>query len=414
LALLLSAYACEPHTGSEPAVGWHHATHLAQHHDVWCLTSDLHREAVEAELAVRPVEGLTMVYVSVRAGPRTYTGWRIQVHYYRWQLAAARQARRLARTVRFDVAHHVSYIRCWSPSALAVVGIPYVWGPVAGPEGSPPGLWGGLGPAGWVAEAARQLVLRLARFDPTVRLTARRSALAIGASRAAADWVGSVGAARTAVLSPTVAPDDALSRPPVAASDRTADVRFAIIGRLAPWKGHRVAIHALAASGSPGLVLDIIGAGPLQDRLEALASALGVADRVHFHDVDRAGMFRLLEGADVLLHPAVHNPGPTVLFEAMALRRPVLALDMGTEDVPVDVGIFLHPPRTHRQAVSDLAAAMRRLADDPAARRVMGEAGRLAVETSFNWTARARLLAELYRQVHAAADGHAPETRVTG
>lgn len=411
--LLLSAYACAPHRGSEPAVGWHHAVHLAEHHDVWCLTSEQHREAVEAELAINPVPGLTMVYVPVRARhPATYIGWRIQVHYYRWQRAASRTIRELSRTVDFDIAQHVSYVRCWSPSALADSGVPYVWGPVAGAEASPMGLWKGLGVSGALFELTRRLILRVAAADPKVRRTATGAAATLVCSTHTGEWATSIGATNPEVLSPSVAPDDALARPVQPPSDRTTGVRFIMIGRLSPWKGHHLAIRALAHSRLSTARLDIVGSGPQQEELQALADRLGVGEQVHFHDVSRERMFELLEEADVLVHPAIHDPGPTVLFEAMAAGRPLISLDMGSADIPDDVGVFLEPD-SHAETVIALASTMSALAADPDRRRQMGRAGRKAAETTFNWTARAAQLADLHRAImdgHPAPSLRSPET----
>ena len=47
--ILLSAYACEPGKGSEPAVGWMWATELAAAgHEVWVLTREANRSSIEA------------------------------------------------------------------------------------------------------------------------------------------------------------------------------------------------------------------------------------------------------------------------------------------------------------------------------------------------------------------------------
>jgi hypothetical protein len=58
LNVLLSAYACEPGRGSEPAVGWNTAVELASHHEVWVLTRANNRPQIEARLAGDPVPGL--------------------------------------------------------------------------------------------------------------------------------------------------------------------------------------------------------------------------------------------------------------------------------------------------------------------------------------------------------------------
>ena len=60
--ILLSAYACEPGRGSEPALGWGWATELARSgHQVWVLTRADNRPAIERDaLAADP--NLNFVY----------------------------------------------------------------------------------------------------------------------------------------------------------------------------------------------------------------------------------------------------------------------------------------------------------------------------------------------------------------
>ena len=45
--ILLSAYACEPNKGSEPGVGWSLAIEMSKHHNVWVITRDNNKSAIE-------------------------------------------------------------------------------------------------------------------------------------------------------------------------------------------------------------------------------------------------------------------------------------------------------------------------------------------------------------------------------
>ena len=50
MKILLSAYACEPNKGSEPAVGWNWAQGLVKlGHEVWVLTRTNNQQTIEAE-----------------------------------------------------------------------------------------------------------------------------------------------------------------------------------------------------------------------------------------------------------------------------------------------------------------------------------------------------------------------------
>ena len=55
-----------------------------------------------------------------------------------------------------------------------------------------------------------------------------------------------------------------------------------VVGRLDIVKGHHLAIKAMAAEGiSPEVHRHLVGLGPLEQELQALAESLGVAPRVH-------------------------------------------------------------------------------------------------------------------------------------
>ena len=58
--------------------------------------------------------------------------------------------------------------------------------------------------------------------------------------------------------------------------------------------------------------------------VRSLAERLGVSDRVHVLG-PRDDVPALLQGADLLIHPARSEPGGAVLLEALVAGRPVLA-----------------------------------------------------------------------------------------
>ena len=102
--ILLSAYACEPGKGSEPAVGWMWATELAAlGHEVWVITRSANRSAIEAALRSREPSRLHFVYCDLPLWARS---WKklpgaIYLYYFLWQWLAFRRARRLQSRAAF-------------------------------------------------------------------------------------------------------------------------------------------------------------------------------------------------------------------------------------------------------------------------------------------------------------------------
>jgi glycosyltransferase involved in cell wall biosynthesis len=105
------------------------------------------------------------------------------------------------------------------------------------------------------------------------------------------------------------------------------------VGHLIERKGHHIAIEALAQL--PGVTLLIAGSGPEEGALKALASRLGVADRVHWAGVvPQTELKWWYSAADALTLCSSREGWANVLLEAMACGTPVIATNIwGTPEV---------------------------------------------------------------------------------
>jgi glycosyltransferase involved in cell wall biosynthesis len=146
----------------------------------------------------------------------------------------------------------------------------------------------------------------------------------------------------------------------------------------------------------PDATFVIAGDGPLRSRLEDLASALGVADRVRFLG-HRADVPALLANCDVFVLPSLYEGLPLSLLEAMASRRPVIATDVpGSNEVVRHAESGWLVPPANPPALAD---AIRRLLDDPAGAERMASAARARVEREFSIERMVRGVEAVYDQV---------------
>ena len=114
-------------------------------------------------------------------------------------------------------------------------------------------------------------------------------------------------------------------------------------GRLTRWKGGTVLVEAMARLGLPATALLVGGAEPKREgyraALEALIAARGLGDRVRLvgHCADMAAALLL---ADVVVHASTDAEafGRTVI-EAQAMRRPVIAADLGAPRETVEEAV---------------------------------------------------------------------------
>ncbi len=216
----------------------------------------------------------------------------------------------------------------------------------------------------------------------------------------AADWRRALGAppGRISVLHNGVdtdrfRPDDAArasARQEVGAGDDCIVIGFC--GRLVAQKGVDVLIHAAArlALQRPRIKLLIIGSDvqSRQDsperfelKLRALARQLGLSDRIEFLGA-RGDVERWYNAMDMLALPSIgFDAFPSVIAEALACGRPVVASRIGgiPEILTGPLEELLVPPND----VDALAATLQRLVADPPWRVRMGRLGREVVETQF-------------------------------
>ena len=412
LKILLSAYACEPDKGSEPGLGWSVAREMAKYHDIWVLTRANNRASIERALRRHPVPQLSFAYFDLPSWARWWKhgSLGVQIYYYLWQVGILFIIRKLHGKVGFDLVHHVTFGKYWTPSLLALLPIPFVWGPLGGAESAPRAFWVDFGFRGKSHEVVRELARWLGEHGPLVRQTVARSALILARTEETAHRLRRLGARDIRIFSDTslrAAEMDRLARSP---SSNGGPVRFVGIGNLLHLKGFHLGLRAFARANIKDAEYWIVGDGPERERLKSAAHHLGIDDRVRFWGaLRREEALQKLAACHALVHPTLHDSGGWVCVEAMAVGRPVICLDLGgpralvTDRTGLKVGA--HDPQ---QAVCDLAKAMQRLAADPELRATLGEGGKQRIRDVFCWEPRGALLSSMYSQlVHNAKAGRA-------
>ncbi|MBK1659528.1 glycosyltransferase family 4 protein [Paracraurococcus ruber] len=185
----------------------------------------------------------------------------------------------------------------------------------------------------------------------------------------------------TAVLNgrdPAVFRPDAAARAAVRAElgAATGDCVVVAVSRLVRHKGYPELLRAMEAA--PGATLWVVGERLATDHGEDLEPHFARAAAVLGPRLRRLGyrhdVARVLAAADAFCLPSHFEGLPMSVIEAMLCGLPVIATDIrGPREMVVEGGTgLLVPP----MAVDPLAAALQRLAEDPALRARMGAAGR--------------------------------------
>lgn len=194
---------------------------------------------------------------------------------------------------------------------------------------------------------------------------------------------------------------------PPAARDE-GPCRLGILGNVRPVKGHDVALEALAHLISDGLDCELHLMGDRSGdpawaaAVDAAAQRLGVAGRITWHAAD-GDPFVFLSGLDILLSPSRSEGLSNAILEGMTAGLPVVATDVGGSGEALGEAGVLVPAGDP----AALAAAVRKLASDPAAARELGRRARHRAAMRFSPAAMATRHVVWYRWLLRTADGSA-------
>ena len=118
-----------------------------------------------------------------------------------------------------------------------------------------------------------------------------------------------------------------------ARASRTQGPRvIASVGRLEKYKGHQRVVAALpeVLAAEPDVRLEVVGTGPYQTEIEALAARLGVAKSVRVRSIppsDRQAMADALASYSLMVSMSDFETHPLAVIEALSVGCPVLVAE---------------------------------------------------------------------------------------
>lgn len=272
-------------------------------------------------------------------------------------------ALRLARRTRYDLVHAVEESVYMAQRIRRRCGTPYVYD--------------------MDSAMARQIAEKFPYFgflrpllEGFERSAARGALAAVPVCEALADVARGYGAKQVfllhdiSLLQPATDSERAAVRaliPPAADA-----VTFMYVGNLESYQGIDLLLDSFARAAAAGPLRLFVAGGRPDDirRYEAKARALGISSATVFLGPQPVGrMAALFEAADVLVSPRIKgNNTPMKLYSYLASGKAVLATDLPThtQALTADTACLAAPEP------EAFAAAMRRLAGDPARRAELG------------------------------------------
>jgi glycosyltransferase involved in cell wall biosynthesis len=190
---------------------------------------------------------------------------------------------------------------------------------------------------------------------------------------------------------------DAISEVP-SGGVRSGDPQIITVGRLVSVKQHDLLIRAFptVVKRFPNAKLVIIGGGPEETRLKALAQELGLSSHIVWTGFVR-NVHDYLRDSDLFVFPSRAEGFGAVTLEAWFNGLPVIAFDVPAQNEIITHGVdglLVEPFETN-----EIAASMIRLIENPLLRRQLGMAGRATYEARYTLEDMVMSTIGIYRSV---------------
>lgn len=410
IRVVLSAYQCGVGMGSVSQIGWEWYSRLSEACQVTLLTHVRNRPSLTA--AGAPVHGSDIIYIDTEwfAGPLyRFAAWcfphsehpkfliaSLDFFVYDW-LAVKQLRQRLKVGKIFDIVHAVTPVSPLAATRLYKLGLPLVLGPWNGGLASP--------------TTFPEIMKAESKWLYPIRNLGRVFDALIGSTRNAAMILTATQATFAAIPKPYQNKCQALLEngvnldlfPPAPYPPAPSDanpLQIVFVGRLLPFKGVGMLLEAVKALAFP-VAVTIVGDGSERGVLEHISTELGLTESVRFTgNLPLNEVSPIMQQAHVFCLPSVRESGGAVLLEAMAVARPVIAVDFGgpAEIVDAAVGVKL-PPTGKADVVQGLIDALTDVREHPQRWQARGEEGRRRVENNYSWAAKIATAIGFYHQL---------------
>ena len=168
----------------------------------------------------------------------------------------------------------------------------------------------------------------------------------------------------------SIAPQDEIENFQSVCSIKPGDFIFGFVGRFEYQKNPESLMEAFStlARTRENLKLIMVGDGSLRHQLEELAKNLGISEYVKFPGFYPSAI--AMASFDVFVLPSRYEGSPYVLHDAALAGLSIISANVGGADILVRDGVNGY--LVDQDAIGEMAAAMRRLMEDPNGAKQMG------------------------------------------
>ena len=403
--IFLGAYACEPHKGSEPEVGWQMANEIAKvmpDDNIYVITKYNNQDLIEKENYPSNVK---FFYYDP---PKWLTFWKkggrgVRTYYYIWMFTAALFMKK--QNIKFDIVHHVTFVNDWLPSfyhLLKTKQNKFVWGPIGSHEGIQ---------AKFLDGNKRKLIEKIRMFlqffyrtiDPSFHTCKSKADCIVGITQNVRSKLN-LDTKKMFIAEPAIAMNKSILNDIKKPKKNHENFIILSVGRLLYIKNFKLTILSFSyfLKNNPHVdnaKLKIIGKGSDRKSLENFTKELGIENKVEFiGEIPRKEVQENFYNANLFLFPTLESAG-FVTLEAMSNYLPVVAMKYGGPQEFIKHYAeeqLVSYEQSYKSIANDLAKKIEIFYLDEKVCDRVAEQNHQDVVDNFTWEAKAQKMKKLY------------------
>ena len=406
--ILYIAASCAPNMGSEDKIGWNIPLESAKINQVYVITTEKQREAIERYRRENKIGNIQFYYVDIpKIHKKIFKGFLFSGQLNAWHRKVMPLAREICLQEKIQIIHQITPVEFRSIGSYGKIpGVKFVCGPLAGGQKVPKELMeytGRYKVVEWLRNITNECVRVLYRISGKMKQCAylwfanNETDIFLRACRAADQ--------KCEVLPDVSISQQDLLRIEERTEQRETGCRFVVAGRLIHLKGHDLLLDAFEQIPSEcDFSCEIVGEGIRLNYLRNRCLQKGLSEKVDFIGaVPYAQMEEIYRSADVLILPSFREATGSVLLEAMANGLPVVTINkFGGAIILNDETGWLYDGTSKSEYIDNLKNALVECINNPEEIRRRGHNARITAET-LTWERKMDNFQTVYKMF--AADG---------
>ena len=397
----MSAYACEPLKGSEPAVGWNWVIELARINRVHVITRANNQAVIERHIPIEVKHNLVFHYYDTPNLIKRLKKKDKGLYFYNlcWQIGILKIAKKIAEKENIDYSLHLTFGSMWMPTFLPCLKIPFIWGPIGGGECVPKSFLSVLPFKQKIIQTFRYVLNATTILNPFITYPCWRAKTILVRTPNTLNAIPRCFRQKARILLETAMEESVFD---YEKKEYDAEnVRIIISARLISIKNIPTAIRAFRyVKTDKKWSLIIVGSGPDLKiiKKEIATQRYDNVEIIPF--MPRNEVLQKMVVSDIFLFPSLKEGGSWALMEAMAMGLPVVCVNWAGMAVETSDESAIRIPVTNpKQMEKDMGNALISLIENPDKRRELGMAARKRVETTFRWKNKGVFMENLFAEL---------------